>query len=141
VAVIDFLQELTDERVVFERALLAHPEIFVSLDGTAPDNRVVIGEAGCRAHRQRGVTQARPEPHPGHVHGRALGFATSLYPGAGTRQATHGGGQGSAYRGENADSRRHQPGMDPLGSRHGVGFTRERRRVQHHGEARRGESP
>ena len=38
VAVIDFLLELTDERVAFERAPFDHPEIFVPLDGTAPDN-------------------------------------------------------------------------------------------------------
>jgi len=38
VSVIDFLLELTDERVAFERAPFDHPEIFVPLDGRAPDN-------------------------------------------------------------------------------------------------------
>lgn len=38
VAVVDFLLELTDERVAFERAPFDHPEIFVPLDGTAPEN-------------------------------------------------------------------------------------------------------
>src|SRR3990172_12479005 len=38
VAVVDFLLELTDERVKFERAPFDHPEIFVPLDGRAPDN-------------------------------------------------------------------------------------------------------
>lgn len=37
-AVVDFLLELTDERVAYERAPFDHPEIFVPLDGTAPDN-------------------------------------------------------------------------------------------------------
>ena len=43
-AVIDFLLELTDERVAFERAPFDHPEIFVPLDGRAPDN--TFGRAG-----------------------------------------------------------------------------------------------
>jgi cytochrome c peroxidase len=38
VSVVDFLLELTDERVKFERAPFDHPEIFVPLDGTAPTN-------------------------------------------------------------------------------------------------------
>ena len=38
VSVVDFLLELTDERVAFERAPFDHPEIFVPLDGTAPEN-------------------------------------------------------------------------------------------------------
>jgi cytochrome c peroxidase len=38
VAVIDFLLELTDERVAYERAPFDHPEVFVPLDGAAPDN-------------------------------------------------------------------------------------------------------
>jgi hypothetical protein len=37
-AVIDFLLELTDERVRMEQAPFDHPEIFVPLDGKAPDN-------------------------------------------------------------------------------------------------------
>ncbi|HLC21759.1 MAG TPA: hypothetical protein VJM10_06605 [Candidatus Methylomirabilis sp.] len=38
VSVIDFLIELTDERVDFQRAPFDQPEIFVPLDGFAPDN-------------------------------------------------------------------------------------------------------
>ena len=35
---VDFLLELTDERVKFQRAPFDQVEIFVPLDGTAPDN-------------------------------------------------------------------------------------------------------
>jgi hypothetical protein len=38
VALVRFLLSLTDERVKFEQAPFDHPEIFVPLDGTAPDN-------------------------------------------------------------------------------------------------------
>jgi cytochrome c peroxidase len=38
ISMIDFLLELTDERVKFERAPFDHPEIFVPLDGRAPEN-------------------------------------------------------------------------------------------------------
>jgi cytochrome c peroxidase len=38
VSLVDFLLELTDERVRFERAPFDHPEVFVPLDGRAPDN-------------------------------------------------------------------------------------------------------
>jgi hypothetical protein len=38
VSVVDFLLELTDERVTFQRAPFDQPEIFVPLDGKAPDN-------------------------------------------------------------------------------------------------------
>jgi hypothetical protein len=38
VALVDFLLTLTDERVRFERGPFDHPEIFVPLDGTAPEN-------------------------------------------------------------------------------------------------------
>lgn len=43
VAVIDFLLELTDERVAFQRAPFDQPEIFVPLDGLAPDNGSLSG--------------------------------------------------------------------------------------------------
>jgi len=43
-AMIDFLLELTDERVKFERAPFDHPELFVPLDGKAPDN--TFGRSG-----------------------------------------------------------------------------------------------
>jgi cytochrome c peroxidase len=49
VSVVDFLLELTDERVAFERAPFDHPEIFVSLDATAPENGVLNGTPGNRA--------------------------------------------------------------------------------------------
>jgi hypothetical protein len=38
VSVVDFLLQLTDERVKFQRAPFDQVEIFVPLDGTAPDN-------------------------------------------------------------------------------------------------------
>jgi hypothetical protein len=38
VALVDFLLTLTDERVRFERAPFDHPEVFVPLDGTSPEN-------------------------------------------------------------------------------------------------------
>ena len=40
---IDFLLELTDERVDFQRAPFDQPEVFVPLDGTAPDNGSLAG--------------------------------------------------------------------------------------------------
>ena len=46
---VDFLLELTDERVAFERAPFDHPEIFVPLDATAPENGALNGTAGNRA--------------------------------------------------------------------------------------------
>jgi hypothetical protein len=45
VSVIDFLLELTDERVSYQRAPFDQPEIFVPLDGTAPDNGSLAGPA------------------------------------------------------------------------------------------------
>jgi len=47
VALVDFLLELTDERVKYERAPFDHPEVFVPLDGTAPMN--TFGRAGLLA--------------------------------------------------------------------------------------------
>ena len=38
-----FLLSLTDARVKFERAPFDHPEIFVPLDGLAPDNGSLAG--------------------------------------------------------------------------------------------------
>jgi cytochrome c peroxidase len=43
VSIVDFLLELTDERVDFQRAPFDQPEIFVPLDGTAPDNGSLAG--------------------------------------------------------------------------------------------------
>ncbi len=40
VALVDFLLELTDERVRFQRAPFDHPEVIIPVDGTAPDNTV-----------------------------------------------------------------------------------------------------
>ena len=45
VSVIDFLLELTDERVDFQRAPFDQVEIFAPLDGTAPDNGSFAGTA------------------------------------------------------------------------------------------------
>jgi len=51
-ALIDFLLELTDERVAFDRAPFDHPEIFVPLDGKAPDN--TFGRPGFLARLANG---------------------------------------------------------------------------------------
>ncbi len=48
VSVVDFLLEITDERVKFERAPFDHPEAFVPLDATAPENGVLATVAGNR---------------------------------------------------------------------------------------------
>ncbi len=42
-ALVKFLLSLTDARVKFERAPFDHPEIFVPLDGLAPDNGALAG--------------------------------------------------------------------------------------------------
>jgi hypothetical protein len=49
VALVKFLIALTDPRVRFERAPFDHPEVFVPLDGLAPDNAPTNGFAGGRA--------------------------------------------------------------------------------------------
>jgi hypothetical protein len=38
VALVDFLLELTDERVAFDRAPFDHPQVIIPVDGLAPDN-------------------------------------------------------------------------------------------------------
>ena len=38
VALVDFLLELTDDRVAFDRAPFDHPEVIIPVDGKAPDN-------------------------------------------------------------------------------------------------------
>jgi hypothetical protein len=38
VALVDFLLELTDERVAFDKGPFDHPQVIVPIDGTAPDN-------------------------------------------------------------------------------------------------------
>ncbi len=48
VALVDFLLELTDDRVRFERAPFDRPEMFVPLDGAAPDN--TFGRQGLAAN-------------------------------------------------------------------------------------------
>jgi cytochrome c peroxidase len=45
VSVVDFLLELSDERVDFQRAPFDQVEVFVPLDGTAPDNGSLAGTA------------------------------------------------------------------------------------------------
>lgn len=45
IALVKFLLALTDSRVKFEQAPFDHPEIFVPLDGTAPDNGSLAGAA------------------------------------------------------------------------------------------------
>ncbi len=72
VALVKFLISLTDERVKFERAPFDRPEIFVPVDGTAPEN--TLGRLGLAANstglnatfRQVNATGAggRPDPLP-----------------------------------------------------------------------------
>ena len=50
VALVKFLMSLTDQRVKYERAPFDHPEIFVPLDGRAPDN-TNLGRPGFLADR------------------------------------------------------------------------------------------
>jgi hypothetical protein len=40
VALVDFLLELTDDRVRFERGPFDHPQVILPLDGTAPENTI-----------------------------------------------------------------------------------------------------
>jgi hypothetical protein len=48
VAIVDFLLELTDERVAYQRAPFDQPEIFVPLDGTAPEQgHFAAGDPTC----------------------------------------------------------------------------------------------
>jgi hypothetical protein len=42
-SIVDYLLELTDERVKFQRAPFDQPEIFIPLDGKAPDNGSLAG--------------------------------------------------------------------------------------------------
>lgn len=46
ISVIEFMLEITDERVKFERAPFDHPQIIVPLDGTAPNISEIGGRAG-----------------------------------------------------------------------------------------------
>ncbi len=70
VSVVDFLLEITDERVAFERAPFDHPEIFVPLDATAPENGAFAGTVGSRAGFLANLTgvcsnSATSSPFPG----------------------------------------------------------------------------
>jgi hypothetical protein len=51
VALVDFLLELTDDRVAFERAPFDHPQLVLPLDGTAPESDGTVNRdvmlAGC----------------------------------------------------------------------------------------------
>jgi hypothetical protein len=60
VALVDFLLEFTDERVRFERGPFDHPEVFVPLDGAAPEN---------------GKDAADVSPVPAHAGGRSAFLA------------------------------------------------------------------
>jgi hypothetical protein len=58
VALVDYLLELTDDRVRFEQAPFDHPEVFVPLDGTAPDN--TFGRPGFLANLGNGMFMQVP---------------------------------------------------------------------------------
>ena len=58
VALVDFLLELTDDRVRFERAPFDHPEVFVPLDGRAPEN--TFGRPGFLANLGNGMFRQVP---------------------------------------------------------------------------------
>jgi hypothetical protein len=53
VALVDFLLQLTDERVAHEQAPFDRPEFFVPLDGTAPEN--TFGRDGFQANVANGM--------------------------------------------------------------------------------------
>jgi hypothetical protein len=63
VALVRFLLSLTDPRVKLEKAPFDHPEIFVPIDGAAPDN---TGGPTLLASLS-GVPCAEPGPNPGPV--------------------------------------------------------------------------
>ncbi len=58
VALIDFLLELTDARVKYEQGPFDHPEVFIPLDGTAPDN--TFGRPGFLANLTNGMFRQVP---------------------------------------------------------------------------------
>lgn len=79
VALVKFLLSLTDPRVKYERAPFDRPEIFVPIDGAAPEN------TGGRAQlvSQSGVPCPVPGPNPGPVcfrHIPAVGAAGNATP-------------------------------------------------------------
>jgi len=102
VALVDFMLELTDDRVRFERGPFDHPEVFVPLDGTAPDN--ISGRAGFLANLTNGNFKripavgtsgnATPLPNflgissikgsPGNDHFDSVTFSTATFSISGT---------------------------------------------------------
>jgi cytochrome c peroxidase len=56
VALVDFLLELTDDRVAFEKAPFDHPQVILPLDGTAPESDGVI-------NRDAMLTGCAPAPN------------------------------------------------------------------------------
>jgi cytochrome c peroxidase len=58
VALVDFMLELTDDRVKFDRAPFDHPQMIVPLDGTAPENGSFAG----RALRDAALASCVPSP-------------------------------------------------------------------------------
>jgi cytochrome c peroxidase len=79
VALVDFLLELTDDRVRFERAPFDHPEVHVPLDGRAPDN--TFGRPGFLA-RETGNCNGIAGAGPCFLNAPAVGAAgKSAVPG------------------------------------------------------------
>lgn len=58
VALVDFLLELTDDRVAYDRAPFDHPEVIIPVDGTAPDN--TFGRPGLLARTAPGTCGTGP---------------------------------------------------------------------------------
>jgi cytochrome c peroxidase len=77
VSLVDFLLELTDDRVRFERAPFDHPEIFAPLDGRAPDN--TFGRPGF-VQRLTGDCNGIAGAGPCFLHSPATGAAGTAIP-------------------------------------------------------------
>jgi cytochrome c peroxidase len=71
-SLIDFLLELTDERVAFERAPFDHPEVFVPLDGAAPEN--TFGRNGFLANIANGKFEHVPAVGQGGIANKLSNF-------------------------------------------------------------------
>src|SRR5260370_30862417 len=60
VALVDFLLELTDDRVAFEKAPFDHPQLILPLDGTAPESDGVVNRDAMLTSCAAAPTQLGP---------------------------------------------------------------------------------